>query len=213
MNDIIEEQQDMQITRYLREQLSAEEKAQFEIRMIEEPELLERVQFLEALQLGLKAEEKSLLEDGDNAPASNVLPFRRWLRQPLSLAASVLVAALGVNTVVNRPQTDSVPDAVPVGAVLLLETRRDVSLPTFTGAGPYLIQIDAGLGTQASTVDIALHDADGAVLLSQQDLNIDRDGWIRLLYTQPLSGEYRLDVETTDGATVAVVLSYPFAVN
>jgi hypothetical protein len=210
MNEIIEHEQDAQIIRYLRQQLADDDKAQFEIRMLEEPELLERVQLLEALQGGLRADERALLDNPEEATRSNVVPFRRWIRQPLSLAASVLVAALGLNVLLDT-QTRSVPAAVPVGALVLLDARRDTAIPAFSGAGPYLLQVDAGIGTDVDAMELTLREASGAALL-QQDVKVDSDGWIRLLYTPALQGNYQLDLAWTDNAGASQALSYAFTV-
>jgi hypothetical protein len=85
-------------------------------------------------------------------------------------------------------------------------------MPAFVGGGPYLLQIDAGLGTGAETFDVALYDAGGTLLLQQQDVAVDADGWVRLVYTQALAGEYRVELQEPDSADGAEVLTYAFAV-
>src|SRR5690606_21891633 len=122
-------QYDLPIHRYLAGRMDAAEKALFEVRMLEEPELPERVQLLEALTVELTAEQSALLT-GEGAAEFRVLPFRQQVRQPFALAASVLVAVLGVQALISSPQ--GAPNAVPVGELLLLETRRDESVPVFT---------------------------------------------------------------------------------
>ncbi len=210
MNDITEHQHDAEIDRYLKDRMSAAEKAAFEVRILEEPELLERVQLLEALQVELNGEEDSLLAGDTAVASSNVLPFRGWVRQPLSLAASVLVAVLGVSLLAAPPETSS-PTALSVDTLVLLEASRNEAVPGFIGAGPYLFQIDAGLGTQADTVSVTLHEG-AAVLLQQDSVKVDLDGWVRLLYTQALAGEYQIELQWTDGAGAPQSLRYSFVV-
>ncbi|MDY6984453.1 MAG: hypothetical protein SV422_15315, partial [Pseudomonadota bacterium] len=168
MNAIIEHEQDEVIIRYLRGQLAGDDKAQFEIRMLEEPELLERVQLLEALEDGLREEESALLAH-DGAALPNVLPFRSWIRQPLSVAASVFVAILAVSTFLRTPDTNETSfTSAPVRSLVLLDGSRNDSPTAVIGEGPYLLQIDAGLDAGADSFDVVIRsDASQQVMLEQ----------------------------------------------
>src|SRR5690606_31871500 len=130
----------------------------------------------EALQQGLKAESGSLSQPG-RTPGPVVLPWRQQLQQPLALAASVLVAVLGVRELTSSDTTRQADTAMGVGAVLLLEPRRTDALPEFSGTGPYLLQIDAGLDARGSSAALELMEAgSGTLLLQQAGLQVDADG-------------------------------------
>lgn len=211
MNDITAHKHDTQILHYLANRMDAAEKTQFEVRMLEEPDLLERVQLLEAMQTTLREEESALLAD-DTEQQFRVLPFKYQFRQPLALAASVLVAVLGTYLLTGTPESASISGAVPVGSLVMLEARRDETIPAFTGPGPYLFQIDVGLDAQTDSVKLVLTEsATGAVLARQEMVAVDAEGWSRLLYTQPLNGEYRMSAEAADGT--GVPSSYRFVVS
>jgi hypothetical protein len=209
MNDTTEHQHDAQIDRYLKARMSADEKAQFEIRMLEEPELLERVQLLDALELELGAEEELLLA-GDNTGdavkvTGNVLPFKAWVRQPLSLAASVLVAVLVAYNVYDvSPATDSFT-AVPVRSLILLDGSRGDTPTPVSGAGPWLVQIDAGLDAQSANFGISvISESNQQILIEETGLTADGNGWVRLLLDDLPAGDYRvtLDWQDAQGATL-----------
>lgn len=195
MNASIEHEQDDLIIRYLRGQLAGDDKTQFEIRMLEEPELLERVQLLEALEDGLRDDESALLANED-ATTRNVLPFRSWIRQPLSLAASVFVAVLVVSTLLRTPDINQASfTSAPVRSLVLLDGSRNDSPTPVTGAGPYLLQIDAGLDAGADTFDIVIRsEASQQVVLEQDDLMADGNGWVRLLLAGLPDGDYTVAI-------------------
>lgn len=197
--------------RYLNNQLNEADKAAFEVAMMEDPALLEQVQMLDALKQGLAAEQATLI----SGPSNNVVPFRTWLRQPLSLAASVLVAVLGVNALYDfSGQSSTTSSAIPVGALVLLEGTRGTDAATFSGAGPYLFQVDAGFGTEADSFALTLREAgSNAVVFSQENLTADNSGWVRLLFDQSLSGDYLVELAWVDTAGTTQQRAYRFSVN
>src|SRR5690606_22725952 len=182
-----------EIDRYLNGQLSGQDAAAFEIRMMEDPALLERVQLLESLKQGLSDEQQALLKDN----SSKVLPFRAWLRQPLSLAASLLVAVLGLQSL--YPDQDQAPVVLDVGSVLLVEGTRGASPLNFVGSAPYLFQVDAGPAAAGTRFDLNLRDSTGTLLFAREGLPADDDGWVRLLFAGSLNGSYTLELASTDG--------------
>lgn len=204
---MITEHDDNQIDRYLNRQLNADESAAFEIRMMDDPELLERVQLVEAMKQGLQKSESSLL-----APApvtAKVLPFAQWLRQPLSMAASVLLATLLMRNILV-PTPVSV-ESTGISTVLLLENSRGTATAEFRGAPPYLLQLDAGLGNTADNFTVAVRDAANAEVLQLGGLRADADGWVRLIASEPLAGDYRVELTWLDAQ--GNTQSRSFAVN
>lgn len=202
-----DEERDTLIERYLGNKLGVAERAAFEIRMLEDSALLEQVQLTDAFQSALVQEKASLTSVA--ATGNNVLPFRAWLRQPLSLAASVLVAAFGLQMVFSG--AGPVPAGMAVGSVLLLEGTRGAAQLAFSGPAPYLFQIDAGFGNEAASFAVTLRDAN-AVVFAQSGLRADTDGWVRLLYTSPLSGEHVVELAWTDAQGQAQTRSFPVQV-
>lgn len=191
-----DEERDALIERWLGNKLGTAERAAFEIRLLEDPELLEQVQLAEALRVALVQEGPTL---ASAISTSNVLPFRAWLRQPLSLAASVLVAALGVQLVYTGLSRAPEGSGIAVGSLLLLEATRGAAPPAFSGQAPYLFQIDSGFGNQAETFTVTVRDVTAdTVVLAQDGLRADPDGWVRLLFVSAMSGEYVVDLHWTD---------------
>lgn len=209
MDEILDQQRDDQIIRYLREQLSAQEKAQFEVRMLEEPELLERVQLLEALTLELRSEAASALLADTADTSTRVLPFRAWIRQPLSLAASLLAAVAVVHSLYRGPAEAPQIFSAPVGTVVLLEGNRS-DLPTeVSGSGPYLMQIDAGLDAQAASFSVVIRNAGNQqVIVEETGLGADANGWLRLLVQGLPAGEYAVAVTAADAQGAPQTRSY-----
>src|SRR5687767_6845418 len=104
MENISEHKHEVQIDRYLNNQLNAADAASFEVLMMEDPVVFERVQLLDALKQGLITDQEALLRDHvtteqrSQRKTAVILPFTAWLRQPMSLAAALLIAVLGLQT-------------------------------------------------------------------------------------------------------------------
>ena len=217
---------DATIDRYLNGHMSEPESAAFEIRMMENPDLFRQVQLIDAMKKEFVQQHESLLAaqrtsasdlapnlserpetDGteqslpDNHLQLPILPFHLWVKQPFSLAATLLVAVLGFNAWQSIPQ--SVPaqnSAIGVNTLVLLEASRGATEAGATGAAPYLLQVDAGFdaGTRPYALDLA--DSSGQPLVSLRDLHADPDGWIRLVVNEDLNGPYQLTLQWTDDA-------------
>jgi hypothetical protein len=193
------EQKDALIDRYLNNKLNDVERAAFEIMMIEDSQLFTRVQLLDAMKRSL-ADESAALTGKRELLA---LPFRSWLQQPLSLAASVLVVGLGLQITYDAFTTSDVAQSgAGIDTVFLLEATRGGEQPSLSGAPPYLFQVDAGFGAAGAGVTVSLRNADGMELLNVAELQVDANGWARFLYDQPLSGAYTVELTQLDG-TVA----------
>jgi hypothetical protein len=199
---------DSLVDRYLNRQMDAAEAGTFEIRMLDDPELLERVQLIEALKQGLQEQQESLRA----APVqtAKILPFTGWLRQPLSMAASVLLAIMVLQQFM--PGSDRSATNTSIGTVLLLENSRGIVPAEFRGPPPYLFQIDVGLGNQADTFEVTLHDDSNAEVLHMAGLQADTDGWIRLVVDQALAGNYQVELEWMDAQGATQGSSFPLRV-
>ena len=202
------EQQDGLIDRYLNNKLDASECNAFELMMLDDERLFARVQLLDAFKNSLIEERAALSATREQL----ALPFRAWLRQPLSLVASVLLAALGLqlgyNTVATR---DAAPSSAAIGSLLLVEATRGAATTALSGEAPYLFQIDAGPNAANTDVNVSLRDAGGAELLHMNDVHVDGNGWARVVFNQPLSGPYTL--ELTSSANTAADRTFTITVS
>jgi hypothetical protein len=179
------------IDRYLNNALNDVERAAFELMMLEDEQLFARVQLLDSFKNSLIDERAALSVKRELL----ALPFRAWLQQPLSLAASVLVLGLGLQMVYATIATRStLPAAVGIDSVFVLEATRGVQRPILSGAAPYLFQIDAGPDAANTPVAVTLRAADGAELLRVDDLQVDTNGWARVVFDQALAGDYTLEL-------------------
>ncbi|MES2606003.1 MAG: hypothetical protein V4603_13780 [Pseudomonadota bacterium] len=207
---MITEHDDDQIDRYLNRQLDAAAADAFEIRMMEEPDLLERVQLVEAMKQGLQKSQSTLLTP---APVTaKVMRFPQWIRQPLSMAASVLLATLLMrNILVPTPAT---VESTGINTVLLLENSRGTATAEFSGAPPYLLQLDAGLGNTANSFAVTLRDTtNNAVVTQLGDLQADADGWVRLIVSEALTGDYVAELSWADAEGAAQTRSFTLNVS
>jgi hypothetical protein len=203
-----DEYNDSQVDRYLNQQMDAAEIAAFEIRMLDEPALLEQVQLIEALKQGLQEQEVSLRTVP--VQTAKILSFTGWLRQPLSMAASVLLAVLVLQQFVQGSDTSN---STGIGTVLLLENSRGAMPAEFRGAPPYLFQIDVGFGNQADNFNVTLRDDNNTQVLLMDGLHADPDGWVRLVVDQPLAGNYQMELGWMDAQGADQGRSFPLQVS
>ncbi len=190
------EQKDALIDRYLNHKLSDVERAAFEIMMLEDSQLFSRVQLLDAFKRSL-ADESTTLTGKRELFA---LPFRSWLQQPLSLAASVLVIGLTLQVGYDSfSLSGNEQGGVGIDTVFVLERMRGTNQVVLSGAPPYLFQVDAGPNAAGAAVTVSLRAGDGMELLSVAELQVDANGWARFIYDQPLSGSYTVELTGLNG--------------
>jgi hypothetical protein len=197
VDDAMNAEHDAMIERYLNELMDEEERTAFEIALVSDPVLLERTRVLEAFKQGLNRHSDDLLA----APVVEFpVPFAAWLRQPQSLAASVLVAVLGFGWAYSQlsgPAAGGI--SLPVGSLVLLEGERGSGAIELSGARPYLFQIDVGLGTSTGPFTVAVREAaSNRLVTEQQGLSADGNGWVRLLIDNELAGEYQVELSWRD---------------
>jgi hypothetical protein len=128
------------------------------------------------------------------------------------MAASLLLAVMVLQQFM--PGSDSsAPASTPIGTVLLLENSRGIVPAEFRGPPPYLFQIDVGLGNQADSFKVTLHDDSNAEILLMDDLQADSDGWVRLVVDQALAGNYQMELAWVDAQGVTQDRSFPLQVS
>lgn len=198
---------DARIDLYLNQQLDDSERDAFEIAMLEDPLLLQHVQLLESFKQGLHEHSGALQE-----PAAPIrLPLRAWIRQPLSLAASILVAGLGLQVLTTGLNSTQ---ALPLRSVVVLQGTRGANPIAVSGAGPYLFQVDAGYGSGVEEYKLSLRNvANGALLMVQQNLRPDANGWLRVALDEQLQGDYALELAWEDAQGEAHTREYRVALD
>jgi hypothetical protein len=212
MNLLTEQERDLLIDRYLNGRLNEVELASFEIRLLEDLALFDAVQIAAALKQGLRehAEILDISHKQSSIPVmltsnAKILPFRQWLRQPLSMAASLMVAALGVTQLVGGlNQTAPTLGAggnslTQVNTVMLFENSRGSNVLEFSGPPPYLLQLDAGVGSGNESFAVEITSSNEDFTLAIPAVMSDSDGWLRVVVADELP--QRFTVSLTSAAT------------
>lgn len=193
------------IDRYLRGRLEGEEREAFELRLLEDEDFFDEVRRAEAMHEAFQAEKAVA-----GKPPGQVNPsraFNHWLRHPLSMAAGLaLCFSLAFNVYLGGRAEDGMSGILPVNSFVVLETLRGGSgALRVEGPAPYLVQIDVGL-LPASLFEVRLIDGGGRLIFQEAGLSA-RDGWLRVLISDPLSGLHTLEIMGTEIAQ-AYTLSF-----
>ena len=201
MSDSRNHQQDYNdalVDRYLRNKLSEQEQTEFEVRMMEDPQLFEMVKAASLMQESLREQ----LSDQPLPAQHKHLPFTEWIRQPLSLAASA-VLCLGIvfqigayledGSDTGRQLTDT---GYAINSVANLGLNRSGTSEVVLQAGrAHLLQIDVGISLVETTYNLSLSSR-----TNQEEYRFsataDGNGIVRLLTPEALSGSYTLNVMT-----------------
>lgn len=185
------------IDNYLRNRLDEEQRQAVELRLLDDDDFFEKAVLADSLHEALNAEEQRL---GD-APASagrGGAGFGAWLRQPLSMAASLALAITLALQFQTWTESAASPRAFSVPSHTIVETFRGAQEISVSGPAPHLLQIDAGLDA-APSYTVVLRSRDGEQLAFEEaDVAADDSGWVRVLLVEPLSGEYTLELRAED---------------
>ena len=199
------------IDRYLNNKMSDAERTAFEINYMQDTQLLEQLQLTEALKQGLSAHRQALITPG----TTTILSFGSWLRQPISMAASLLLAVMGAQLFYpGQPSDNRATGVLPIATTVLLEGSRGAAGYTIDGSSPYLFQIDAGFGNTAETFTVTLREAEnGQSLIEQAGLTQDVSGWVKVVINTTLAGDYSLELGWQDAQGAQQLRSFPVSVN
>jgi anti-sigma factor RsiW len=200
------------VDQYLLNQLTEDERSAFEIRLLDDPELLDEVQRREAMINELKAAESELAQPvAGSVDSNNVirLSFGQWLQQPMSIAASIVVA-VGAIVILqaqdydpSRDMTGS--DLAVLGSSITLETLRGAdNRITASGTAPVLLSIDTGPTADGGFTVSLIDDTSGEAVLTQTGVELDAQGWLRVLLNRDFAGDYTVRVSGN-----GTELSYP----
>lgn len=193
------------IDRYLCGQLRGEALTNFEVRMLEEAEFFAAVQ-----EAGMMREEMRMaMESGGgedqpqlHEPVVIESPsFGMWIRQPMSLVASVLLGISLLFAMIDRapeyPENGFAVDSV----VSFAPVRGDQNLVVLD-AGVHLLQVDVGISLNEAVYQVELANAERSRVLVYR-LAPDSNGIVRFVTPDNLSGDYVLTVTregSADGA-------------
>ncbi|HTR00128.1 MAG TPA: hypothetical protein VMH83_09070 [Candidatus Acidoferrum sp.] len=203
------------IDRYLNGKLTPSERTAFEVRLLDEPQLLEQVQIVDAMKSALTGERENLPAGNASGSGFRLVPFGVWIQQPLSLAACLMMVVFGLQLSHSRsvgPADDKNADAkmaasavqsLGVSTLVQLEASRGTESTRAIGNAPYLFKVDAGIGNDARSFVFTLHDAASNSVLTQPDLKADNDGWVWVVVNGQLSGDYRATLSWVDAGGAA----------
>lgn len=195
------------IDRYLRDQLSGQALSDFELRMLEDSALFDAVERAQQMHQAFKevaegtGQHDTLQSASSNqsvTPKNNVMAFSAWIRQPLSMAASVLLVmtasfiALPLGQSPTTSELSSAGDAV--NSVVNLAVLRSSSSVMQLAPGRHLLQIDVGIALNNPEYAVTVSSADGNEQYHYR-LIPDSNGVLRLLTAESWLGEYRLEVQ------------------
>lgn len=203
-----DKRRDEQIDRYLRHQLSAAELAEFEIRMLEDPGFFNAVKQAELMYSSFKGQEPRA------GPGSDIsyLPFRLWIKQPMSLAASLMLG-IGILLLVSlyplQPGANGLADGFGVSSVINIGQTRGTTSEIVLPEGNHLLQVDVGVSLVETLYWISLrHDGGDQQYLFQ--VSPDGNGVIRVITPSNLQGRYELAVQRLDSSERAATYHIKF---
>ena len=186
---------------YLQGRLDTKELENFELRMLEDPQFFKKVRQVELMHAAFK-DQKQLFDETLKAHRSvKVLPFTMWIKQPMSLAASLLVviglAFTGINYIQQVDELNTRAGYAVNSVINIGQTRSSASEVILT-SGVHLLQVDVGIDIEQTPFVLSLlplRDGDGMEYRVMPDAN----GIVRLLTPSGLSGPYQLKVQRENG--------------
>lgn len=206
------------LNKYLRNQLSEQERAEFEIRMMEDPELLNAVQRQGEMISDLRTSQEAKINRITDSSADDIAPnvsflrnFSGWIQQPLSMAASLLIVIGAVFSFQNPDEPVSVTE-INTG---LVQMSQPVVLQSFRGGTDtiainsdppvsFVIEVDP---TNAGPFEVTMIDVGTETAVSSLLVNNPIEpGLIRMQLTRELQGEFLIQVTSPNDDAV---LTFP----
>jgi len=206
MNEIDINDHDL-IDRYLLNKLKETERTEFEIRLLDEPQLLRETQLRDAFVNELKqssaVKSARIQESNTRNIAFGRFNFRQWILLPYSQAASVLIL-VSVVIFAQLPDygsNESSENAITgYGSTAILQTlRSESSVIPVSGQPPIGLMVDTG-PERSSTYTFTLREQGGDnTRLSRSQLTLAADGWLHVTIHRSLRGEYEAEVTDAEG--------------
>jgi|GEM_PF-4519198 len=196
------------ILRYLRKQMTVEELAEFEVRLMSEPELIRETQREEALIAALHECQQAL---ATTAKQPRILNIREWFMQPMTAAAAMVVLLVSIPMIGLQQQLASQQgaDNIQIAANYYVEAlRSDAPALTFAADFPMLLHVDAGPNGGDKEYSLSMSDLlSGELIYEAQNQRVGSEGYLSLLLREPVQGEFLISLEA-EGAeqTFRVIL-------
>lgn len=206
MNKAYIEEQNL-IARYARGTLDAEEAAQFEVFLLDHPEMLPDVEYARAMQAGMEANIPALRGDLLDKKRPD---DRRRIRfaPPLAVAASVLALVLGGIAIAQFTQISTLRDLVaqnrlPIAGEIFLQATRSGSASLIEAEPERLLilRFEANDLPNDHMVVRLTRDSSGKVL-KEANIIVGNDGTFRFLLPALPSGRYQLQYFDPDGTPI-----------
>ena len=186
---------------YLQGRLDTKELEDFELRMLEDPQFFKKVQQVELMHAAFK-EQKPLFDETLQAHKSaKVVPFTQWIKQPLSLAASLVITiglAFTGSNYIQRLDEINARAGYAVNSVINIGQMRNAANDIVLTPGVHLLQVDVGIDVEQTPFVLSLlpvRDGEGMEFRVMPDAN----GIVRLITPSGLSGSYQLKVQRENG--------------
>lgn len=204
---------DEMIDAYLRDTLPDEERAQVELWMLEDPEFHEQVRQAELMLTSFSQLENSASASihpiKSETPHETRTSFKQWIAQPMSMAATVLLAVAATLLIRGESQlTDgvSLSNGLALNSVTTLQSTRSADNEIQLNGDTQLLQIDVGISLDDAPYQVVLTHEDGNPRFEFQ-LHADANGMVRLLTPAKLEGRYLLSVQQS-GSSVQSEQAY-----
>ncbi|MEM8981441.1 MAG: hypothetical protein AAGC71_00350 [Pseudomonadota bacterium] len=169
------------VDRYVQGKLSSEEQREFEIFMLDNPDIADQVEYARGMQSALQDETSQLFADIDTGQRKT--GRQTFFQSPTwAMAATVLLGASIAWNVAREWQEPSVGQPLPVTQEVWLEPARSEDSTYEIAADPagVLVNIDVA-ATPATAYRVDLLDAGGATVWSFEPALADDDQLLRLV--------------------------------
>lgn len=203
------------IDRYIQNKLSAEDSDEFEILMFNDIELFEDVKLAQAFQHSLVLEKKSI--DASKQTNKNfAVTLSHWFKQPLSMAASFLVAFSLFFSYGNQQSSIRPNDILPITTMIPLEQTRGNSTDTVSINAeqfPLLFQIDVGFNFPNREFQLSMKNSnDTQAVYSEFNSVSDDNGWVRFVINDKNLENFLLSIESTGNNDTQYMKEYTIEV-
>ncbi len=202
-NNQLKPQDHEQILRYLRKQMTADELGEFEVRLMNDSDLIRETQREEALIAALHECQDALL--ATDKPSA-VLGFREWMFQPLTAAAAVVVLLVSI-PMLGLQQTlvrDAAVESLFIASTHYIEGLRNASQSLNIDAEfPLLLNVDAGPNTTAGPFTVTIRNTESGDLVYEATNQVSGgEGYVALLLREPVAGAFEISlVDESNGDT------------
>ena len=204
MDQAYVEQNDV-IERYARNALNESELEQFEIYLLDHPELLSKIAFAEEMHVAAKDAdlEKSVV-------SSNEATFN-WRSAALAASAAFVVSTVGlIYTYQTNPVDDqdspNVVSAIQSHTFILSERSGSSTtvIEAKEGLIPGLVSIEVPASLAGKSIDVTIIDLDSNEIRVLDDAYVNDQNLVTIFLRQISEGKYRIEVSAADDSVKAI---------